>query len=150
MRKIFFVILIVFGFIAIGCSGKFKENAVEKFKDSGDGTVTDITTRLIWQKSDAKRDWEAANTYCEELDYANSQDWRLPSIEELRTIVDLTKSDLTIDPIAFPETKPSLYWSATTFDANYKNAMVVDFSNGDFHSDEKFFSNYVRCVRQGQ
>jgi len=150
MRKIFFVILIVFGFIATGCSGKFKENAVTKFKDSEDSTVTDIATRLIWQKSDAKRDWEAANTYCEELDYANSQDWRLPSIEELRTIVDLTKSDLTIDPIAFPETKPSLYWSATTFDANYHNAMVVDFSNGDFYSDEKTFSNYVRCVRQGQ
>ena len=150
MRNIIFLILIVFGFIATGCSGKIKENAIEKFKDSGDGTVTDIATGLIWQKSDAKGNWEAAVTYCEELDYANSQDWRLPSEEELRTIVDLTKSNVMIDSIAFPDAKPSLYWSTTTFESNPHNAMVVDFSIGDVYSEEKAFKNYMRCVRQGK
>ena len=147
MRKIFFVILIVFGFIATGCSGKFKENAVEKFNDNGDGTVTDITTRLIWQQADAKKNWEAAITYCEELKHANHQDWRLPNIKELRTIIDMTKTNLTIDSIAFPGAKASLYWSSTTFESNPKNAMVYDFSNGNTHSEEKVFTNYVRCVR---
>ena len=126
-------------FIATGCSGKFKDN--------GDGTVTDVDTGLTWQQAHVKKDWEAAIPYCEGLNHANHQDWRLPSYEELQTIVDKTKSNVMIDPIAFPETKPSLYWSATTFESNPHNAMVVDFSNGDVYSDEKIFSNYVRCIR---
>jgi len=147
MRKIIFVILIVFGFIATGCSGKFKDNAIEKFKDNGDGTVTDVATGLTWQQADAKRAWEAAITYCEGLNHANHQDWRLPNIKELQTIVDMTTSDLTIDPISFPGTKASLYWSATTFESNDLNAWVVDFSNGDDYSEFKSSTNYVRCVR---
>jgi len=147
MRKIILVALIVFGFIATGCSGKLKDNAIEKFKDNGDGTVTDVDTGLTWQQAHVKKDWEAAITYCEGLNYANHQDWRLPNISELQKIIDITTSNLTIDPIAFPGTKASPYWSATTYDSNYKNAMVVDFSNGRFYSDEKIFSNYVRCVR---
>ena len=150
MGKIIFVAMIVFGCIVIGCFGKIKDNAIEKFKDIGNGAVTDITTGLIWQQSDVKKDWEAANTYCEELDYAGSQDWRLPSLVELQTIVDKTKSNVMIDPIAFPDTKPSLYWSATTFESNYGNAMIVDFNKGDIYSEEKGFKNYVRCVRQGK
>jgi len=84
------------------------------------------------------------------LNYANHQDWRLPNIEELKTIVVSTKSTVMIDPIAFPDTKPSLYWSSTTFESNPHNAMIVDFSNGESYSEEKGFNNYVRCVRQGQ
>jgi len=150
MRKIIFVTMIVFGIIATGCAGKSKNNAIEKFKNGGDGTVIDIKTGLIWQQLDVEKDWEAANAYCEELDYANHQDWRLPSLVELQTIVDKTKSNVMIDPIAFPDTKPSLYWSATTYESNYKNAMIVDFSNGDPYSEEKGFTNYVRCVRHGK
>jgi len=150
MKNIIFTALIVFCFITLGCSGKVKENAIEHFQDGGDGTVTDLTTGFIWQQSDIKKNWETANTYCEGLDHANHQDWRLPSIEELKTIVMSTKSTVMIDPIAFPDTKPSLYWSSTTFESNPSNAMIVDFSNGESYSEEKGFKNYVRCVRQGQ
>jgi len=150
MRNIIFATLIVFCFIAVGCSGKVKDNTSEHFHDGGDGTVTDLITGFIWQKSYVKKNWETANTYCEGLDYANHQDWRLPSIEELKTIVVSTKSTVMIDLIAFPDTKPSLYWSATTFASNPHNAMIVDFSNGETYSEEKGFKNYVRCVRQGQ
>ena len=147
MRNIILVALIVFGFIATGCSGKLKDNAIEKFKDNGDGTVTDVDTGLTWQQAHVKKDWEAAITYCEGLNYANHQDWRLPNISELQKIIDMTKSDLTIDPIAFPGTKASLYWSATTYESYDKMAYVVDFSNGNLLSEDKIFANYVRCVR---
>ena len=147
MRVIILVALIVFGFIVTGCSGKLKDNAIEKFKDNGDGTVTDVDTGLTWQRAHVKKDWEAAISYCEGLNHANHQDWRLPSYEELQTIVDKTKSNVMIDPIAFPETKPSLYWSATTYEGWDKLGYVVDFSNGNLLTEDKVFANYVRCVR---
>ncbi len=150
MRKFIFVTMIIFGLIATGCAGTSKNNAIEKFNINGDGTVIDLSTGLIWQQSDVEKDWEAGVTYCEELDYANSQDWRLPSSEELQTIVDKTKSNVMIDPIAFPETKPSLYWSAITFESNDRMAYAVDFSNGILLSEEKAFVYFVRCVRQEQ
>jgi hypothetical protein len=133
------VILFIFGTTATGWCGNFKDN--------GDGTVTDVATGLTWQQADAKKNWEAAITYCEELKHANHQDWRLPNIKELRTIIDMTKTNLTIDSIAFPGAKASLYWSSTTFESNPRNAMVYDFSNANTHSEEKVFTNYVRCVR---
>jgi len=147
MRVIILVALIVFGFIVTGCSGKFKDNAIEKFKDNGDGTVTDVDTGFTWQRAHVKKNWEAAISYCKGLKHANHQDWRLPKLEELRTIIDMTRSDPAIDLKMFPGTKASLYWSATLFEPNPHNAMVVDFSNGRFYSDEMFFTNYVRCVR---
>ena len=150
MGKYIFITMIILGFIVNGCAGISKEKAAENYQINGDGTVTDLSTGLIWQQSDTKKNWEAANTYCEELDYANHQDWRLPSIEELKTIVVSTKSTVMIDPIAFPDTKPSIYWSSTTFESNPSNAMIVDFSNGESYSEEKGFKNYVRWVRQGQ
>ena len=142
MKKIILVALIVFGITATGWCGNFKNN--------GDGTVTDVSTGLTWQQAYAKKDWETAVSYCEGLNHANRQDWRLPSIKELQIIVDLTISDLTIDPIAFPETKPSFYWSATNYEGWDKIAYVVDFSNGMLISKEKAFEIYVRCVRQRQ
>ncbi len=150
MRKIIFVTMIVFGIIATGCAGKSKNNAIEKFKNGGDGTVIDIKTGLIWQQLDVEKDWETANAYCKELDYANQQDWRLPSLVELQTIVDKTKSNVMIDPIAFPDTKPSLYWSATTAETWDGYAYVVDFSSADANPEDKVFKNYVRCVRKGK
>jgi len=147
MRKIMLMSMIIFVVIATGCSGVFKDKGSVKFIDNGDGTVTDTVTGLIWQQAHTKRGWKAANTYCEDLDYANHHGWRLPNLQELRTIVDTTNSDLTIDSVAFPETKPMPYWSTTIFESNPRNAIIVDFSNGNHYSDEMAFMNYVRCVR---
>lgn len=73
MRNIIFATLIVFCFIAVGCSGKVKDNTSEHFHDGGDGTVTDLITGFIWQKSYVKKNWETANTYCEGLEPALMQ-----------------------------------------------------------------------------
>jgi len=133
------VILFIFGTTATGWCGNFKDN--------GDGTVTDVDNRLTWQQADVKKDWETAISYCEGINLVNHQDWRLPDIKELMTIVDMTTSNPTIDLIAFPGTKASLYWSAITFESNDGNALVIDFDNGDIHSNEKGLTNFVRCVR---
>ncbi len=91
------------------------------FYDNGNGTVTDTSTGLIWQK-DSARDghgdiksmtWQEALSYCEALSLAGDTDWRLPTIKELRSIVDYSRHGPSIAPV-FAETRASNYWSSTT------------------------------------
>lgn len=60
------------------------------FIDNGDGTITDLSTGLMWQTSDSGVgvDWEEALNYAESLVLADYDDWRLPSVKELQSIVD--------------------------------------------------------------
>ncbi len=100
------------------------------FVDNGDGTITDNATGLMWQQADdgTARDWEESLEYAEGLELAGHDDWRLPSIKELQSIVDYTRSPATtsspvIDPlfscteVEDAEGNPGqypYYWSGTT------------------------------------
>jgi len=116
------------------------------FVDNRDGTITDRATGLIWMKGDSghlsagpKRDgkmnWQQALAWVEGLEYAGHDDWRLPNVKELQSIVDYTRSPATsrsaaIDPIF--ETSVVLdeggkrdypfYWSGTTHGSVYSGA----------------------------
>ena len=142
MKNVILIVLILSVFFMSGCS--------EKFIDSKDEVFADPATGLIWQTTDTKKDWEGAITYCEELKYANHQDWYLPSIRALETIVVITNPGIAIDLVAFPQTKPSHYWSSTTYEGRDSAAYAIDFSNGMTISDEKAFELYVRCIRKKQ
>jgi len=76
------------------------------FIDNGDGTITDQSTGLMWQKEDSAEGvfWEDALEYSENLELAGYTDWRLPNAKELQSIVDYSRCpDITdsaaIDPI---------------------------------------------------
>ncbi len=72
-----------------------------KFKDNGDGTITDLKTGLMWMKSDSRKgmNWQQALKYAYKLKYAGYSDWRLPNAKELQYIVDYTRSpDTTSSP----------------------------------------------------
>jgi hypothetical protein len=126
-------------------------SSVSSFTDNGDGTVTDNTTRLVWQQAAAdSRDWEAALSYCEGLTLANQSDWRLPNIKELGSIVDRSQSSPAIDTTAFPGTQSSYYWSSATYVSDTSLAWRVDFYDGYVSYDDKDYGYYVRCVRGGE
>jgi hypothetical protein len=114
------------------------------FVDNGDGTISDRASGLTWQQADsgAGMDWEAALAYCEGLELAGANDWRLPNVKELQSIVDYGRSpDATnsaaIDPLfsAAPITNEAgqpdyaAYWSSTTHanQVNGRNAAYVNF-----------------------
>ncbi len=72
----------------------------------GDGTIADHATGLQWMATDNAEgvDWEGAMAYCEGLDAAGHDDWRLPGAKELQSIVDYERSPDTtgsaaIDPL---------------------------------------------------
>ncbi len=67
------------------------------FEDNGDGTVTDLATKLMWSKDDSKKamNWEEALAWVQKMNvenYLNYSDWRLPNAKELQSIVDYNAS----------------------------------------------------------
>ncbi len=70
------------------------------FQDNGDGTVTDLATGLMWSKADSGKgyDWPGALAWVQTRNAENHlghNDWRLPDIKELQSIVDYTRSPAT-------------------------------------------------------
>ena len=118
--------------------------------------VLDTQTKLMWQDNEigTKVNWEAAIQRCEDLSLARHEDWRLPSINELRSIIDISKtSPALVD--AFTKSSSSYYWSSSTYEDSKSDAWGVNFYSGDVDSrymgnGDKGDFNYVRCVRDGQ
>jgi hypothetical protein len=78
--------------------------------------VTDSLTKLSWQTaelSDTPRTWAEALDYCESLSLAQHDDWRLPSIKELATLVDELKTEAPVLSPTFGATAAAQYWSST-------------------------------------
>jgi hypothetical protein len=102
------------------------------FQDHGNGTITDRATGLMWAKTDSGRgmNWQAALAWVQAKNaenYLGHSDWRLPSVKELQSIVDYTRSPDTthsaaLDPLFTCTTITNetgkadypFYWSATT------------------------------------
>ena len=62
------------------------------YRDNGDGTVTDLHTGLMWQKTPGVEQytWAEAAAYAADLRLAGYDDWRVPTIKELYSIVLFT------------------------------------------------------------
>mgnify|MGYP000052905118 CR=1 FL=1 len=105
---------------------------IMNFVDNGNGTITDKNTGLIWQKGspDSTMDWNSSLTYCENLTLAGYENWRLPTIKELISIVDYCQYDPAINIEFFPNTASDKYWSSTTNVSDANKAWALDFYMG--------------------
>jgi len=125
------------------------------FIDNGDGTVKDTSTGLMWQQDTAPdMTWQEALAYCEGLDLGDHTDWRLPTINELRSLVDFSRCNPTINTTYFPNTVLFNYWSSTTYVGSRSYAWRVYFKDvynyPNNHWGNKVNTFYVRAVRGGQ
>ena len=143
-----------------GDDGTYKQGYPKtgaRFTDNGDGTITDNATGLMWAKdgngagcnSGAKIAWSAAITWAEGLTFATHDDWRLPNVKELQSIVDYGTSTPAINTTYFPNTQFNYYWSSTTFTTLSFIAWYVDFLGGYVNGTSKPTTIYVRAVRGG-
>ncbi len=140
-----------------------QENA-SHFIDNGNGTVTDLTTNLMWQQCPAGLSgttcamgtagvytWDWAMTYCEGLSLGGFTDWRLPNIKELQSILDMTSVAPVITSTYFPNTLRSdywsYYWSSTTAAFSTASAWSVSFGGGSTYNFNKTNTYNARCVR---
>jgi len=108
----------------------------------------DTKTGLMWQaESQDKMTWHDAMEYAEDLSEGGYDDWRLPTIEELTTLIDYTQ---TLPATNIPNIRSSTYWSSTTYASSTSSAWYVYFRSGSVGYGSKSYSYYVRCVRSGQ
>ena len=161
--------------------GYYQAGADTKYtRDDGTDIVTDHLTMLMWQDDEdvetnvarwitednynlCKADENAsacfdtsgeltAVTYCAALRLGGYQDWRVPTIKELRSIVVYTPSIPAIDP-SFKHMAENIswtarhYWSSTPVANHNLAAWPVSFQSGYVRFRTKNMPHHVRCVR---
>ncbi len=141
----------------ISCDSTTNCPRFEVLADFNNEAVLDKETGLVWEKAPANSimgvEWMTATVTCPNRATGNRKGWRLPTVEELASLVDLS--------VAYPgPTLPSghpftnvgslFYWSVTTDLSYTTNAWYVDFSEGVVAGCNKASGLYVWCVRGGQ
>ena len=95
--------------------GKIKAANYVPLAESEGKVIFDAGTNLYWQKDSAQIDsWKEALSYCENLEYAGFDDWRLPNKNELLSLVDYSKAGAEAEVLSsFPGMTPDIFWSST-------------------------------------
>ncbi len=127
------------------------------FLKKGNKIITDLSTGLSWERNTVDKNgdkvisekdtltWKKANSYCETLNTTDKDNWRLPTIAELNTLVDFERK--------FPASKAvftsqsAYYWSSTPYIDNKAKAWALSFYYGNNAWLYKSSSLYLRCVR---
>ena len=119
--------------------------------------VLDRETGLVWEKAPSTAltsDWFNAYNHCVTLNLGGRKGWRLPTIQELASLVDSSQVNPAL-PSGHPFTVPSYpsaYWSATTIAFDTVSAWLVAFNEGDGvlgGSPKSNASGSPWCVRGG-
>jgi hypothetical protein len=135
------------------------------FTDNGDGTVFHKITGLTWMRCALGQTWTGstctgtgtANEYTFNQaiaishSFAGKSDWRTPSIDELKSIIDLSASrPPMINQTIFPNTPSSYFWSGSPYAYSRYLAWGVHFHGGYASSYGRGYGGHVRLVRGGQ
>ena len=163
--------------------GTVQAGATLNYRDNGDGTITDLNTGLTWEKKsddgsihdkdktfawsdvDDPTIWDFIASLNTEggTGFAGHNDWRIPNVKELQSIVDYETSGPAVGP-AFDNgacggglctvlqcscTGPSTYWSSSTLAGSPTSAWFVGFEFGTVFANVKSNTFFVRAVRGG-
>lgn len=121
-------------------------------RDDDKEIVLDNSLGLIWQdNSDIKvsRTRNEAKSFCLNLSLGGHDDWRLPDISELSTLVDVSQRSPAADD-AFHNIQDSGYWSITdSLHSSWTggSAWGIDFDSGKSGSVGKHYTHNALCVR---
>lgn len=120
-------------------------------RDDAKEIVIDKSTDLMWQDNiDAKtirKNRKDAKQYCRNLVLAGYDDWYLPPLKQLKSIVDEKKYNPAIRE-GFKNVRAYHYWSASpNLSWSNINVLNIDFKNGQVYNNNRNGMCNVRCVR---
>jgi len=144
-----------------------------RFTKNGDNTVTDNLTGLMWREdasagancgvNQAWQTWANAMAgvqACNAAAYAGYADWRLPTVNELRSLLYKQYFGPAVPNTAgtaqwtagapFTSVQSNTYWSSTTYAGSTTNAWYVYLYDGNVNTTNKANTYYVWPVRGGQ
>ena len=126
-------------------------------RDDRLGVVRDDIYKLMWQDDNLpdKMAQDRAVHYCDDLNFAGYDDWRLPTKNELLSITDDSRYKPAINKafknVAYETNNKGekMYWSSIKH-AGYPSSLVwsVDFESGSDYFGSVLDRYFVRCVRQ--
>ncbi|MGD8664549.1 MAG: DUF1566 domain-containing protein [Desulfobacterales bacterium] len=126
--------------------------ASDRFVDSGDGTVTDTKTGLMWAAKDngIPISWLNGLKYCQNYDGGGHTDWRMPTLAELESLYDpgaQNKSGYHVTELI--ETSAQSLWA---FETRGFEAARFNFTYGTIYWLRKTYSGPTRVlpVRTGK
>jgi hypothetical protein len=117
--------------------------------------VYDKETGLVWEQAPntTLRNWENAQFHCNRKTVGNRKGWRLPTLQELASLIDPTvpfPGPTLPSGHPFSNVQSHQYWSATSLADPSSTAWDVDFGTGDEFIHGKIGVDLVWCVRGGQ
>lgn len=102
------------------------QDRAPRYADNGDGTVSDEITDLMWQKDPGNKiDYKEAATAASSSQLAGYDDWRLPTIKELYSLIDFTGTD------------PNPQRTGTVGLTPFIDDSVFEFEYGDVNANER-------------
>jgi len=114
------------------------------YKDNGDGTVTDLNTGLIWQSDPGeKMTFNQAVAGASKCRIAGYEDWRLPTIKELYSLIIFSGTDP--DPMSQDSSSQQPFIDTKYFKFQYGNPdrgeRIID---SQFATSTKYVSTTMR------
>jgi Protein of unknown function (DUF1566) len=150
------------------CNGGVSSLPSARFHDNGDGTVTDVESKLMWMRCSSGQQrqdqrcvgeaelfgWTDAQRHADQVNRDGAaffNDWRLPALRELATITDRGCENPRTNLAVFPSTPAAPYWSSTARPGENAGERVLALSFGAegvmlARKDERF---HLRLVRTG-
>lgn len=118
------------------CASSLDSDLTWELKTDDDG-IHDKDNIYRWGGSGAEKtgtiffdDWNNLLNATNAEKLCGFDDWRVPTIDELKTLVTNTDKKPVIDTTIFPLTLAIPYWSASTYQHYPEHAQTVDFATG--------------------
>ena len=145
---------------AVKKMGNIPPESPANYKDNNNGTITDNLTGLVWVKcvqgmsgnncssgSPSLLDFPKASAICGRLNLAGKNDWRIPTLKELESIVNTAAYDPSINKDFFLKTSADPYWTSTSPAEFRADNFTVLFSDGSVYHQSIGSPAATRCVR---
>jgi len=133
-----------------------------RFKDNGDGTLTDTTTGLMWEKklsTECNRTWHDAIKFAKDSRLAGYKNWRLPTIDEFKILLkghlydDVQQGEeepyIWLNCNGFIKLPPNWFWSSSGNNEDYRYVWTVSMVGREivYSSKDDNSGSCVLCVR---
>lgn len=133
-----------------------------RFKDNGNGTLTDKKTGLTWKQCLEGQvfpgctgivygyDWQGALEQADSSVFAGYDNWRVPNVNELESLVEASCLSPAINLTQFPNTWAGEHWSSSpSADSGGESTWTVNFDAGYSGMTYRYSLAALRLVRGG-
>lgn len=126
----------------------------------GGDAILDKQSGLIWSRNTyfyrEAVPWDEAVNYCESVNIGGKKGWRLPTRDELISVLDTSQSAPALPDghpfimsVDFQVHDPS-YWTSTDYEGDNKSAWIIAINSGKAMDSNKLFDIHVWPVRDAE